>query len=100
MQIQMLVERKDGTEKLDLTAHVRPCEYPGQGPRFPAAKELIQQIYEYQLNSARQRFWSDFPRDSFFAGRVFGPHKKFIYISYKRRPIDVNLTQEYPKKVS
>ena len=36
-------ELKDETEKLNLTTHVRPREYPGQCPRFPAAKELIQQ---------------------------------------------------------
>ena len=34
-------ENRKGTEKLDLTMHIRPREYPGQCPRFPAAMELI-----------------------------------------------------------
>lgn len=44
-------DSRQGTEKLDLTLHVRPREYPGQCPRFPAAVELIHMIYDYQVNA-------------------------------------------------
>lgn len=71
-------EQRKGNERLDLSVHVRPREYPGQCPRFPAAQELIQQLYDYQVGSGRQRFWSDFPKDPFFVGRVFGPQNKFL----------------------